>query len=71
MECRKMVLMTLFAGQQWRQMQRADLVWLGREGRVGCVGRVAWGHALPPVRSTANEGLLYATGDTNQSSVTA
>ena len=47
MESRKMVLMNLFARQQWRQ--RTDL-WTHREKRVGRIERVALKHTLPCVK---------------------
>ena len=44
MESRKVVLMKLFAGQQWRHRQRTDL-WTqgwGRKERMGCTDIVTW-----------------------------
>ena len=53
MESRKIVLMKLFAGQQWKQTQRTDLwTWWGRGRKdiVGCMERVTWKHTLPYVK---------------------
>ena len=52
MESRKMVLMKLFAGQQWRQTQRTDYGQGGweRKERVGCMERVTWKCTLPYVK---------------------
>ena len=52
MESRKMVLMKLFAGQQWRQTQRTDYGHGGRERKegVGCMERVTWKCTLPYVK---------------------
>ena len=52
MESRKMALLKLFAGQQWRNRQRTDL-WTWEEGRkeqVGCMERVTWKLTLPFVK---------------------
>ena len=39
MESRKMILMNLFAGKEWRHRYKMDL-WLPR--RRGCGGRMEW-----------------------------
>ena len=47
MESRKIVLMNLFAGQQWRCRHREQTYGHGRVGRkerVGLTERVAWKH---------------------------
>ena len=71
MESRKMALLKLFAGQQWRNRQRTDL-WTWEEGRkeqVGCMERVTWKLTLPFVKQTANGNLLSDSGNSNQGSV--
>ena len=50
MKSRKMVLMKLFVGQQWRQRHREQTYGhgsLGRKTRVGCTERVTWKLTLP------------------------
>ena len=43
MKSRKMVLMSLFAGQQWRHINREQTVGTEKD-RVGQIERVAWKH---------------------------
>ena len=48
MASRKMVLMNVFARQQWRNRQRTDVWTWGRgEERVRCMERVTWKLTLP------------------------
>ena len=73
METRKIVLMKLFAGQQWRLRHREQIY---RHG-TGEVGRRRGMHGesnmeitLPYVQSIANGNFLYDSGNSNQDSVT-
>ena len=63
-----MVLMSLFAGQQWtcrHKEQTCRCGGVGVQGRrggtdgEGWVERVAWKHTLPYVKRTASGNLLY------------
>ena len=70
-----MVLMTLFAGQQWRHRHREQTVdvrrgVLGKKERVGCIERVTWKLSLPYVKQIAIGNLLYDSGNSNRGSVT-
>ena len=51
MESRKMVLMKVFAGQQWRHRHREQINehGSGEEGK-GCVDTVTWKLTLPYVK---------------------
>ena len=50
MESRKMVLMDLFARQQWRNRENR-LMDMGRwEERVSCMERITWKLTLPYVK---------------------
>ena len=73
MESRKMVLMTLLAGQQWRpQTQRTDLwsQWWGEEGESGMNGESnTEPNTLPSVKQIVNRNLLYNSGNSNWGSV--
>ena len=60
MESRNIVLMNLFAGQQWRC--RTDLWTHGGKERVGRIGGVALKHTLPYVKQIASGNLLYDAG---------
>ena len=44
MQSRKMVLMNLFAGQQWRCRQRRKICGHWGKERVGRIERVEWKH---------------------------
>ena len=52
MESRKVVLMNLFAGQQWRLKHREQTCGHGGgvEGEGEYMKRVTWKHTLPPVK---------------------
>ena len=68
-----MVLMKLFAGQQWRHRHREHLwTWWdgGRKEMVGCMETVTWKLTLPYVKQIANGNLLYDSGNSNLGSVT-
>ena len=71
MASRKMVLMNLFAGEQWKCRPREQTCGhrVGKE-RVGQMERGAWKHTLPYVKQLANGNLLYDSGNSNQGSVT-
>ena len=72
MESRKMVLMKLFAGQQWR-CRVMDMGAGGgrrRKEKVEYMERVTWKLTLPCGKQTANRNLLYDSGNSNQSSLT-
>ena len=69
MESRNMVLMNLFARQQWRNRHREPTYGHGkREGEVRCMGRV-WKFILPYVKWIANGNLLYVSGNSNRDPV--
>ena len=71
MESRKMVVMNLFAGQQWRNRHRDRLMDTGRgEERVRGMERVKRKLTLSYVKQIANGNLLYDSGNSNQGSVT-
>ena len=61
MESRKMVLMNLFAGQQWRNRHREQTY--RHEERVRRMERVTWKLTLPYVKQIANGNLLYVSGN--------
>ena len=68
-----MVLMKLFAGQQWRHEHREHLrTWWdrGRKEMVGCMETVTWKLTFPYVKQIANGNLLYDSGNSNLGSVT-
>ena len=53
MESKKMVLMNLFGGQQWRNRYREQTYGPGGEGRrerVRCMERVTWKLTIPFVK---------------------
>ena len=63
MESRKMALINLFTGQQWRNRHEDRLMNMGRrEERVRCMERVIWKLTLPYVKQMANGNLLYDSG---------
>ena len=64
MESRKMVLMNLFAGEQWRCKHRKQTgTWRGEEGVEG-MEIVAWQHA-PYIKQIASENLLHDLAQTS------
>ena len=71
MESRKMVVMNLFAGQQWRNRHRDRLMDTGRgEERVRGMERVKRKLTLSYVKQIANGNLLCVSGNSNRGSVT-
>ena len=72
MESRKMLLMKLFAGQQWRCRHREQLSiwdrWEG-EGRMNVESSMET-YTLPYVKYTASVNFLYDSGNSNWSSLT-
>ena len=78
MKSRKMILMNIFAGQQWRNRLREQTY--GHQGRDGggggrrewvrCMDRVTWKLTVPYVKYIASENLPYDSGNTNRGSVT-
>ena len=71
MESRKLVLVNLFSGQQWRNRERI----YGHGGRGGgrwlrCRERVTWKVTLPYVKQMASGNLLCDPGNSNRASVT-
>ena len=68
MESRKMVLMKLFVGQQWRHRHREQT--MDMEEKVGCMERVTCKRTSPYVKQIANGNLLYDSGNSNWGSVT-
>ena len=70
MEPRKMVLMNIFAGQQWRQIQRTNLTDI-KEGRRGWdEWREQHGNIYTTIYITASGNFLYESRNSNQGSVT-
>ena len=62
MESRKMVLKSLFTGQQWRNRHREQTYGHGGgEERVRCMERVTWKLTLPYVKQIANENVTQET----------
>ena len=72
MESRKMLLMKLFAGQQWRCRHRERLqIWDRAEGEGMMNGESSMEtYTLPYVKQIANGNLLYDSGNLKQGSVT-
>ena len=70
-EFRKMVLKSLFTGQQWRNRHIENrLMNMGRgEERVRCMDRVTWKCTLPYVKWIANGDLLFGSGNSSRGSV--
>ena len=69
MESKKMVLMNLFGGQQWRNRYREQTYGPGGEGRrerVRCMERVTWKLTLPYVKQIANGNMPYDSGNSNR-----
>ena len=70
MESRKMVLMNLFAGQQWTNRHRGQTYGLGeRRGEGEMHGESKEKLTLPNVKQIANGNLLYVSGNSNRGSV--
>ena len=70
-----MVLMKLFAGEQWRQRHREQTYGhggggTGRKERVRGMERVTGKLTLPYVKQTADGNLLNDSGNSNLGSVT-
>ena len=62
MESRKMVLMNLFSGKEWRHRCRDGLVDTAREGESGTHGESSIDtYTLSCVRQTAADKLVYDT----------
>ena len=73
MESRKMVLMNLFAEQQWRHRHREQNYGLREQGRGegGTNGESSKEtYSLLYVKEPASGNLLYDSGSSNQGSVT-
>ena len=73
MESRKMAVMNLFAGQQWRNRHREQTYGHGGEERrekARGMERVTWKLTIPYVKQIANGNLLYDSGNSNMGSVT-
>ena len=74
MEARKMVLMSLFAGQQWRRRHREltmDTVVVGGKEGGGMNGESSIETYTPPyVRQIASGSLWYDSGNSSRGSVT-
>ena len=73
MESRKMVLMNLFAGQQWRHKENRLLNTGGggEQGEGATNGESSMEtYILPYVKEIANGSLLYDSGNLKQGSVT-
>ena len=73
MESRKMVLVNLFPGQQWRHRHRQQTYGHGRgeEGDSGMNGESNMeAYTLQCVKQITNGNLLYDSGNSNQGFVT-
>ena len=72
MESRKMVLMNLFAGQQWRNRHREQTMDMegGMEGEGEMYGDSNIGIYNTRCKIDTNENSLCASGNSNRSSVT-
>ena len=71
MESRKMALMDLFSGQQWRSRHREQTY--GHRGRAGegeMSGESNREASITVCKETANGNLLYDSGNSNRGSVT-
>ena len=70
-----MVLMNIFAGQQWRRRDKRTDIWAqvggggGEEGEGRMMEREARKYTLPHVKQAANKNVLYASGNSNWGSV--
>ena len=74
MESRKMVLMNLFVGQQWRHRHRKQTDGHGRreEGERGTNAESSVeAHTLPSVKQIAEGNFLSDSGNSNWGSVTS
>ena len=74
MESRKMGLVNLFSGQQWRNRHREQTyghgVGVGEEGEGESMKRVTWKLTIPYGKQIANGNLLYDSGNSNRGPVT-
>ena len=68
MEPRKMVLLNLFARQQWRNRQNRFRDTGRGEERARCMERVTQKLTSPYVKQTANGNSLYGSGNSNRGS---
>ena len=69
MESRKMALMNLFSGQQWRNRHKEQTYGHGGRGEGRgwrCMERVTWKLTLPYVKQIANGNLPYDSGNSNR-----
>ena len=57
-----MVLMNLFAGQQWRHRCSEQICEQFGRRRVGRIERTAWKYILPYVKQIASPGSMHETG---------
>ena len=64
-----MVLKSLFAGQQWRNILNRFMDMGRREERVRCMKRVTGKLTLSYVKQIANGNLLHVSGNPNRGSV--
>ena len=72
MESRKMVLINLFAVQQWKNRHREQTYRHSgkeRKERVKCMERVTWKLTLPYAKQIANGNFLYDSTNPNRGSV--
>ena len=65
MESRKIALIKLFAGKQWRHRHRVETYGHKVGERERCMERVTWKLILPYVKQIANGNLPYDSGNTN------
>ena len=71
MESRRMVLINLCPGQQWRNRHREETYGHGESGGEGeMYGKSTWKLTLKYVKQIANRNLLYDSGNSNRGSVT-
>ena len=69
MESRKIVLMNLFTGQQWRNRHKEYTYGHGERGGEGEMSeRVTWKLTSPYIKWIANGNLLYGSGNSNRGS---
>ena len=60
-----MVLMNLFAGQQWRCRQREQTCGPSGGRRERHFERLSWKHTFPHVKSIASRNFLYDAGSSS------
>ena len=70
MESRKMVLKSLFTGNNGQtNIENRNMDMQRGEERVRCMERITWKLTLPYVKQIAKRNLLYGSGNSNRGSV--